>query len=187
MGAEAVWTSEMGFYDERFSNVAVREEKAQNFFKHDSTFVYCVMERHYVHEANKGLAYVLIIIGVSLAGVALAMLIKSLITGPENEALEWTNILYIIQGGSLIVIGLYNLRSRKYYIEWSEEEIKIYLPGYKEIDTVQISHIKGLEIKLFEILIHIDKGDKRIDLEHVEFESIRSLKDKFEEISSILP
>ena len=86
MGAEAVWTSELGFYDERFSNVVVREEKAQNFFKHD--------------------------------------------------------------------YGIW---------EWTPE------------------------IKLFEILIRMEKGDKRIDLEHVEFESIRSIKDKFEEISSMLP
>jgi hypothetical protein len=187
MGAEAVWTSELGFYDERSSNVRVQKEKAQNFFKHDLTFCILCMERHYVHEANKGLAYILIIIGVSLACVALGLLIKSMITGPENEALEWTNIFYLIQGASLVFLGLYHLRKRKYYIEWNREEIKIYLPGYKEIDMVQISDIKGLEIKLFEVLIHMEKGDKRIDLEHVEFESIRSIKDKFEEISSMLP
>lgn len=163
-----------------------RKEKAQKFFKQDSTFVYCIMERHYVVEANRGLAYVLIIMGVLLACVALALLIKSMITGPEDGALEWTNFLFIIQGISLVVVGLYNLRSRKYFIEWDKDEINFYLPGNKKLDHIRIADINGLDIKLFEVLIHMETGDKRIDLEHVDFKAIRSIKDKFEEISSML-
>jgi hypothetical protein len=43
------------------------------------------MERHYIIESNKGLAYVLITIGVLLICVTLAKTIIAMATGLEDE------------------------------------------------------------------------------------------------------
>ncbi len=144
------------------------------------------MERHYVYQTNKGLAYFLIGFGVLMGGVALGILIKSMLPRFGDEAFEWTSLLYFIQALSLVVLGIFNLRFRKYYIEWSAEEINYFLTGKKRVEKIRIADIESLVIKLFEIQIKLKDEEKIINLENLQFKSIRSIKDKFEEISSSL-
>jgi hypothetical protein len=51
---------------------------------------------------------------------------------------------------------------------------------------LKISQITGIQIGLFEIQIEQGKGVKTLDLENVQFEEIRSIKSKFQEISQDL-
>lgn len=144
------------------------------------------MERHDIIETNKGLAYTLIIIGIILICVTLAMTINAMLSDLEEEAFEWTSVLYFVQGLSLVVIGVSQLRWRKYYIEWNTDEIRYRMPGNKEEESIKIADIRNLEIKLYEVQLQLKDREKVINLEHAQFKSIRRVKDMFEELRSSL-
>lgn len=141
------------------------------------------MERHYVNESKKGLAYTLIAIGLILVLVTLVNVIKAMVA-LETEPFEWTSVLYFIQGLSLVLMGLFQLRSRKYYIEWSADELNCFLSRKKGIERIRIADIKSVEIKLFEIHIKLKEEEIVINLENAQFKSIRKIKDMFEELRS---
>lgn len=133
---------------------------------------------------NKGLEKVLLIIGSLLLLVSLIMFIIDVFLNSNADFKPFNYILLFIQGVLLIVLASFNTLYRKYYIEWDDEIIEYYLPKVKGPVRIEISEIKSIEIKLFEI--HLEEGnDFRImDLEHVDFEEIKAIKSKFEEIKS---
>ena len=144
------------------------------------------MNRTKVFKANKRLATVLLVLGSFLAIVAVGIFIKSQITDGESELGLWDYLPLFLQGILLIVLASFNLRSRKYFIEWDEQYLNYYLPKNRGIEKLEISQITGIQIGLFEIQIKQGKELKTLDLENVQFEEIKSIKSQFLEISQSL-
>lgn len=133
---------------------------------------------------NKGLEKVLLIVGFILVVVSIIMFIIDVFLNSNADFKPLTYILLFIQGVLLIVLASFNTRYRKYYIEWDDDIIEYYLPKIKHPVRIEISDIKNIDIKLFEIHLDVGEDVRIMDLEHVDFEEIKSVKSKFEEIKS---
>lgn len=140
------------------------------------------MTRIRVFKVNKGLAYFLISLGGIQVIVSLGLFIKDLMTDFDSSPEPWNYALLFAQGVLLIILAGFNIRSGKYYIEWDNYCIKYLLPKSKAPESILLADIKDVKIKLFEIHIQGDGIDKILDLENVQFDEIRAIKNKFEQI-----
>ena len=62
-------------------------------------------------------------IGGFLVIFGLVLLIRLLIDDTNTEFSMLGIALYLFQGVMLVILGAVHLRSRKYYLEWNEEEV----------------------------------------------------------------
>jgi hypothetical protein len=88
--------------------------------------------------------------------------------------------MFTIQGILFILIGGSYLKSRKYFIEWDEKELRFLLPDNKGVETIKIDEIQSVSIKLFEIELKLKNGTRTLNLENLQFEDIKKIKEKFE-------
>lgn len=140
------------------------------------------MERYKVYGTNKGLAWFLVVIGALLALLGAAVLIRRLTGAEDLEISLFSSLAFLLQGLLLAVLGALNLRSGKYFLEWSQQEIRCYLPANKQIESFQVDKITGVDIRLFEIQLTMDDEVRIVHLEQAHFKDIRSIKEKFEDI-----
>ena len=93
-----------------------------------------------------------------------------------------------MQGIVFVLLGLYQLKYRNYFIEWDETEIRYFIKGEKKIRRIEISKIKSIEIKTNKIVIQINEYEEKIQLvfELVEYNTLTRIKKKFEELKSKL-
>ena len=137
------------------------------------------MERLKIYKEKKGLANFLIVFGSIFLIVGLVLMIKS-VTDKTN--LIWNSVAFTLQGILFILMGYLNLRSDKYFIEWDENRMNYLLPNISDINTIIFSEIRSVRIELFEIHLDLGESEETINLENLQFEHIKSLKQKFEEI-----
>jgi len=145
------------------------------------------MERIRVFKVHKGFAGFFISFGTIFTLLGILLLIKSFIDGfnVKFPSGDWNSVMFTIQGLLFILMGYSNLKNKKYFIEWDDKELRYYLPDTKVIETLQFSEIESVIIKLFEIELKLIDSVKIINLENLEFEDLRRVKKKFEEISFI--
>ena len=145
------------------------------------------MERIRVYKVLKGLAKFFIIFGAVFTILGLSLIIKSTISGFNFRLLsgDWNSVIFLFQGILFISIGYFNLKNEKYFIEWDTHELRFFLPDRKIIETIKLSEIKSVEIRLFEIEIRMPDTVRTINLENLEFEDLRRVKKKIEEISKL--
>ena len=140
------------------------------------------MERYKVYGTNKGLAWFLVWMGILLALLGGALLIRRLTGAEDLEFSLFSSVAFFVQGFLLAVLAWMNLRSGKYYLEWSQNEIRCYLPANKKIENFRVNKISGIDLRLFEIQLKMGDEVRTINMEHAHFKDIRSIKEKFEEI-----
>jgi len=142
------------------------------------------MERIKVFKGKEWLAKFFVYFGIAYTVFGLALLINNAISGFNFHfpAGDWNSVLLFVQGILFVIMGLASLKSRKYFIEWDEKEMRFFLPGTKVVDSVIIDDIKSVNIKLFEIELELKNGPKKINLENLEFEDIRKIKGKLEKL-----
>jgi len=143
-----------------------------------------IMERIKVFKGKEWLAKFFVVFGAAYTVFGLALFVNYAISGfnfhfPSGD---WNSVLFFLQGILFVIIGIASLKSRKYFIEWDDKEMRFFLPGTKVIDTVIIDDIKSVNIKLFEIELELKNGPKKINLENLEFEDIRKIKGKLEKL-----
>ncbi|HEY5592160.1 MAG TPA: hypothetical protein VIK55_14240 [Paludibacter sp.] len=142
------------------------------------------MERIKIFTINKGLTKFFIISGIVCFVSGISLLTYSLINGFKIEFIggDWSYVIFTIEGILFFLLGYSNLIYGKYFIEWNDEELKYLLPKNKHAETIKISDIEAIEIKLFEISIQLPGSNKKLNLENVRFKELKSIKTKFEEI-----
>ena len=139
------------------------------------------MERLKVYMVKKGLANFSIVFGILFLVVGLVLLIQTI---KNKSSVDWNSITFSLEGILFIVLGYLNLRSGKYFIEWDENQINYSLPNNSSIETILFSEIRNVTIKLFEIQLKLEDSEKIINLENLQFQEIKSVKQKFEEIKT---
>ena len=142
------------------------------------------MERIKVFRGKEWLAKFFVVFGILYTLIALGLLIKYAIAGFDFHFPSggWSSVMFFFQGILFIIMGFASLKSRKYFIEWDEKEMRFFLPGTKVVDTIIIDDIKSVNIKLFEIGLELTNGPKKINLENLEFEDIRKIKGKLDKL-----
>ena len=142
------------------------------------------MNRIKVFKGKDGLAKFFLIFGILFTLAGLAFFIIYTIAGfnlhfPSGD---WNSVLFIFQGILFIIMGSSYLKSRKYFLEWDERELRFLLPDTKGVETIIIDEIQSVSIKLFEIELKLNNEIRTLNLEDLQFEDIKKIKEKFEKI-----
>lgn len=141
------------------------------------------MERLKIYNGKKGIAKFSIVFGCIFFLFGLGLIINS---AANNTNLEWSSIVFALEGILFVFLGYKILTSGKYFIEWDDVQMNYLLPTIKSVETIVFSQVKGVQIDLFEIQVDLGESKKVINLEDLQFEHIRSLKRKFEELRAIV-
>jgi hypothetical protein len=145
---------------------------------------FAAMTKIKVFKVYREVAWVLIVIGSIIFFYGTILFIKALISGfnchfPSGD---WISVFFVVQGPITFLMGFFNLRNTKYFIEWDDIEIHLFLPGTKKVEKIDISDISSVIIKLFEIQFML-AGKKRIlNLDSLQSEDLRKIKEKFESL-----
>lgn len=103
----------------------------------------------------------------------------------EFPSADWNALFYVIQGVLWISFGTYTLRNRKYFIEWDDNQLRFLIPGYKTVVTLDLSDVESVEVKLFEIILHLPNRTQKFDLNGLDYEDLKKIKAKFESFKKV--
>jgi hypothetical protein len=99
---------------------------------------------------------------------------------------DWNSVLNIVQGLLFVGLGVYNFRNKKYYIEWDKEELRFVLPDSKKLEKIKFSEIQSVNIKLFEIELHLSPNRKRtLDINNLRDEDLKKVKSEFKTLQKL--
>jgi uncharacterized membrane protein len=120
--------------------------------------------------------------GALFTVLGISLLIRALINNFDTEfpSGDWNSVLYTVQGLLFIVMGVSGLISRKYYIEWNDQELSYFLPYAKRTETIKFDDVVSINIKLFEIQLNLTERTVILDLNSLQFEDLKMIKEKFE-------
>jgi len=95
---------------------------------------------------------------------------------------DWNSVLFTFLGIIFIIRGVENLYVKKYYIEWDETELRLLLPDKKTLETIMLSDINHVNIRLFKVEFKLNDKTRFINLSNLRYKDSRKIKEKFEEI-----
>jgi hypothetical protein len=142
------------------------------------------MERIRISKAYPGLAKFFIIFGAIFSIFGVSLFIKSVAGGfnVHFPSGDWNSVTFTIQGILFILLGYSSLKSRKYFIEWDDNNLRFLLPDTKNIETIEFEQIESVTIRLFEIELKLADRVRTLSLDNLQFEDLRKVKEKFESI-----
>ena len=125
-----------------------------------------------------------IIFGGLFAISGIFLLIKAFNTGFNTNFQngDWNSVLFTFLGIIFIIRGVENLYVKKYYIEWDETELRLLLPDKKTLETIMLSDINHVNIRLFKVEFKLKDKTRFINLSNLRYKDSRKIKEKFEEI-----
>lgn len=125
-----------------------------------------------------------IIFGGLFTIIGIFLLIKAFNTGFNTNFQngDWNSVLYTFLGGIFIIKGVEDLYVKKYYIEWDDNELRLLLPDNKTLETIILSDIDHVNIRLFKIEFKLKDKTRLINLGNLRYKDLRKIKEKFEEI-----
>ncbi len=128
-----------------------------------------------------------IVFGIIFSIIGIILLIRAWMDGFDTQfpSGDWNSVIFIIQGILFIMMGAGYLAVRKYYIEWDDREIRFLLPDTKKPESILLDDITSVTIKLFEIVLQLKDGSRSLDLNSLQFEDLKKIKSKFEEIKNL--
>jgi hypothetical protein len=142
------------------------------------------MERIRVFKGKSGLAKFLVIFGSIFTLFGLVLFVKYAVAGFNFKfpSGDWNSVFFTIQGILFVIMGSSYLKSRKYFIEWDDRELRFLLPDSKGVVTILIDEIQSVSIKLFEIELKLKNEIRTLNLENLQFEDIKKIKEKLESL-----
>ena len=75
--------------------------------------------------------------------------------------------------------------SRKYFIEWDEDELRYLLPATKKLEAIKFADIHSVRVKLFEIELQLAEGTRNLDLSNLQFKDLKKIKERFESLKGV--
>jgi hypothetical protein len=126
-----------------------------------------------------------IIFGSIFAFLGLLLIVRAFSKGFNTEfpSGDWNSVIYTAQGLLFIIMGTSNLINRKYFIEWDDNELRFYLPKAANPETIKFADIVTVDIKLFQIQMGLKNRSISLDLDNLQFEDLKKIKEKFETIN----
>jgi len=140
------------------------------------------MTRINVFKSSKLFSRLFIILGCIFAILGILLFIKAISNGFDTHfpSGDWNSLTFMIQGLLFIMMGVWNLLVKKYFIEWNEDELRIFLPDTKKVEIIKLSEIVSVNIRLFEIQLNLHDRIRTLDLNNLQFEDLRKIKEHFE-------
>ena len=100
----------------------------------------------------------------------------------DSSSLDWTGFLQGLQGLLFIGWGVYNLRNKKYFIEWDEHHLRFFLPDTKQPVKIDFADIDTVNVKLFEVELCLNNKKLTVDLNTLKDEDLKKVKSKFQSL-----
>ena len=147
------------------------------------------MTRINVFRTSKLFSRLFIILGCLFTIIGILLFIKSLSDGFDTRfpSGDWNSVTFIVQGLLFVAMGIGNLMVKKYFIEWDEIELRFLLPNSKKIEVINLTDIISVEIKLYEIQLNLQDRVRTLDLNNLQFEDLRKIKEHFESLNKKNP
>jgi len=125
-----------------------------------------------------------IIFGGLFTITGIFLLIKAFNTGFNTNFQngDWNSVLFTFLGIIFIIRGVENLYVNKYYIAWDETELRLLLLDKKTLETIMLSDINHVNIRLFKVEFKLNDKTRFINLSNLRYKDSRKIKEKFEEI-----
>ena len=125
------------------------------------------MEKIKVYKVRTGFSVFFLIFGSLFTVAGLYLFIACLRAGfnfhfPSGD---WSTVFFIFQGILFVLMGYSGLNSRKYFIEWDDNELRFLLPDTKTIEKINFDEIESTNVRLFEIELMLRSGVKVLNLE----------------------
>ncbi len=138
-----------------------------------------------VFRTSKLLSRIFIILGLFFSIIGILLFIKSLSVGFDTRfpSGDWNSVTFIVQGLLFVAMGVGNLMVKKYFKEWDEYELHFFLPDTKKVEIIKLSEIVSVNIRLFEIQLNLQDRTRTLDLNNLQFEDLRKIKDHFESLN----
>jgi len=95
---------------------------------------------------------------------------------------DWNSIIFTCLGIIFLIKGGEDFLVRKYYIEWDDNELRLYLPDTRIPESIILSEIGHVNIKLFRIELQLKDKTRLINLGNLRYKDLRKIKEKFEEL-----
>ena len=95
---------------------------------------------------------------------------------------DWIYIINILQGIVFINLGYTTIRKGRFFVGWSDTEIRYLLPGGKQVEVISTADITDIKLKLFEVKLWAKDTVKTLDLKDIEYRPLRRIKEYFEEL-----
>jgi hypothetical protein len=142
------------------------------------------MTRISVYKTSSVYSRFFIVFGSIFACLGILLIIRALSKGFNSQfpSGDWNSVIYSVQGLLFIIMGVSNLINRKYFIEWDDNELRFYLPKTSRPQTLKFADIVSVEIKLFQIQLELKDRNMILDLDTLQFEDLKRIKEKFETI-----
>ncbi len=142
------------------------------------------MTRIYVFKNPAAMVRFFIIFGGLFIISGIFLLIKAFNNGFNTNFQngDWNSILFTCLGLIFIIKGVEDLYVRKYYIEWDDNELRLYLPDTRIPESIILSEIGHVSIKLFKIELKLKDKTRLINLGNLRYKDLRKIKEKFEEL-----
>ena len=142
------------------------------------------MERVNIYKVNKTVAFALLIIGAFflVTGIGILIETKFAVFHTTLSMINWSPLIFMVQGILFAFLGYMNLRSGKYYFQWDDQALTWHLPGNRQAETVQLADIRGVDIHLYAIRLELADGSTTISLDNINYKELRRIKEKLEEI-----
>lgn len=145
------------------------------------------MTRIRVFKTPKGLTIFFLIFGVVFTILGVGLIIKASTHGFSTKfpSGDWNSVIYTFQGILFMIMGSLSLINKKYFIEWDDSELRFLLPDTKKIESIKFEDIISVTIRLFEIQLTLDDRTRILDLNNLQFEDLRKIKERFEKIINL--
>lgn len=126
-------------------------------------------------------------IGALLLLAGIVLIITAITQGFNTQfpSGDWNSVIFTIQGFLFLIMGIGYKISRKYFIEWDEDEIRYLLPATKKLEAIKFADIHSVRVKLFEIELQLAEGTRNLDLSNLQFKDLKKIKERFESLKGV--
>jgi len=99
----------------------------------------------------------------------------------------WLISLITLTGGATQYYGLVKTGQNRAYIQWDNQKIEYLLPGKKKRNTILLSDLKEIEVKVFHITFYFQNGNKTdLNMENFLYKDLQTVKEGMQALSKNL-
>ncbi len=139
------------------------------------------MKRASLYKYNKGVAWFFICAGAFEAIAGIIWFGMAINKGFDNKFVggDWFSVIYLIQGILFLSGGLWMNWYKRFFVEWDSESLRFRTIESKKIISVDLSDIKAIDIRVYQILLSAGDDILTINLENSPYKDLKYLKEQF--------
>jgi len=135
-----------------------------------------MMERIRFSRTPIVLIWLIAIVAVTNSILGVSFLLNTTGESSADTGRIFQGSFMVLQGIVFISWSVYSINRRKYYIEWDDSSVNLYLPGTKAPESIFLSDIKSVSIRLFEAELIVAGSVRTLDLNSLKDADLKKIK-----------